>query len=139
MIKAIKVLYAVNIALFVLLVPLSVFLFSQSINAFAESAKANSEDAEVVGVIFATLFYAIIQAIFWVMFIVFDAISLILAIIGLVKICRAKTKKNMKAIAIVQIIFLGNIVPAIMSLAIKEEEFNNLKTIEESNSLENNE
>ena len=123
MIKAIKVLYAVNIALFTLLIPLSFFCMFQVFDAYSANAAAQSEGAEVVGAIVATMFFMIFVFILVMFFIVADIISLILAIIGLVKINKATCKKKMKAIAIVQIIFLGNIVPAIMCLAAKEEEY----------------
>lgn len=124
MVKAIKILYAINIAIFALLIPLAIFCADQAMQSWTAQASAEANDAgEAIGVVFAAIFVALILIILAGLFIIADSISLVLAIIGLVKICRAKNKKSMKGIAIAQIIFLGNIVPAIMCLKSKDSDY----------------
>ncbi len=135
MIKAIKVLYIVNIVLFTVLIPLCILFVDYSIKSFAQGAAEQSEGAEVIAAVFATLFFAVFVVIIAFVFVIADVISLILAIIGLKKIMNASCKRDMKGIAITQIIFLGNIVPAIMSLAINENQFVSPKI--EENTLNN--
>ena len=135
MIKAIKVLYIVNIVLFTVLIPLCILFVDYSIKSFTQGAAEQSEGAEVIAAVFATLFFAAFIVIIAFVFVIADVISLILAIIGLKKIMNASCKRDMKAIAITQIIFLGNIVPAIMSLAINENQFVSPKI--EENTLNN--
>lgn len=122
MVKAIKVLYSVNIALFTLLIPLAIFIAYWSVGHWVDSAQVDSA-GEAIGVVIAAIIVAALYFMLAGIFIIADLLSLILAIVGLVKICKAKEKKQMKGIAIAQIIFLGNIVPAIMCLKTKDSDY----------------
>ena len=122
MVKAIKVLYSINIALFTLLIPLSIFVAYWSLENWVASVQVD-DAGEAIGVVFATIIVGALYFLLAGIFIIADSVSLILAIIGLVKVCKAKEKKAMKGIAIAQIIFLGNIVPAIMCLKTKDSDY----------------
>lgn len=124
MVKTIRTFYLVNIILFAIMIPLSFFIAYIWSNAAIENMSSQTNDA---GEAFAIIFVAIvlIAVAFLAAFVVVVAciVSLVLAIVGYCKIRKAQEPKNMKKLAIVQIIFLGNIVPAILCLKLKPSDF----------------
>lgn len=124
MVKTIRTFYLVNIILFAIMIPLSFFIAYIWSNAAIENMSNQTND---VGEAFAIIFVAIvlIAVAFLAAFVVVVAciVSLVLAIVGYCKIRKAQEPKNMKKLAIVQIIFLGNIVPAILCLKLKPSDF----------------
>lgn len=125
MVKTIKGFYIANIIIFSLLIPLSFFLAyiwsDSAINSMVEEAENTGEQ---FGAIIAGIFLIVFAFLGAIVFVIACVVSLIFAIVGLVKIIKAQEPKDMKKLAIVQIIFIGNIVPAILSLKLKPEDFN---------------
>lgn len=125
MVKIIRNFYIAHIIVFSIFIPLSVFLAYLWTNSAIDNMAANANDAgEAFAIIFVAIVLVALAFLVAAVVVVACILSLVLAIVGYVKINKAKEPKAMKKIAIVQIIFLGNIVPAILCLRLKPSDFN---------------
>lgn len=125
MVKIIRNFYIANIIIFSILIPLSFFLAYLWTNSAVANMAANTDEAgEAIAIVFVAIIMAALAFMVAIVVVIACILSLVLAIIGFVKINKAKEPKNMKKIAITQIVFLGNIVPAILCLRLKPSDFN---------------
>lgn len=120
--KAITILYGINTILFLVGIPLSIWLayiwFKAGINY-----KADDPAEAVAGTFVLVIIGALIIGAALIVSI-FDFISFLIALRGFTKVRKATSKKGLRRIGIVSIIFIGNIIPGILLLLSKNSDYN---------------
>lgn len=125
MIKAIRILYIVNIILFLALIPLVfqlAYIWTVSEYEYFQAEIEAAGPGALVYIIIIPISY-VFTYIPIIALLVICGGTIVLAIMGLVKIGKAKNRSDLRALAIVQLGFVGNAIPAVLCLTIKPEQF----------------
>ena len=122
--RKLKKIYLINLIIFAAIIPLIVLLTLLLIKSAIDRI-----EVENAGAALALPFIAMMIIVFYfciaIICIVADLASLAIAIVCFIKMGRIVSKKQARKFAILSIIFVGNIVPGIMILKSKEEQFEN--------------
>lgn len=122
--RKLKKIYLINLIIFAAIIPLIVLLTLLLIKSAIDRIEVENA-GEALVLPFIAMMIIVFYFCIAIICIAADLASLAIAIVCFIKMGRIVSKKQARKFAILSIIFIGNIVPGIMILKSKEEQFEN--------------